>query len=47
MEKGMCNYMLAKDDEAITDFNKAIELDGSLAKAYYFRGQCKNYKGDK
>ena len=40
-------YPLAKDDDAIADFNKAIELKSDLGKAFYYRGQCKNYKGDK
>jgi tetratricopeptide (TPR) repeat protein len=34
-------------DTSIADFDKAIELDPTLAKAYFNRGFAYNRKGDK
>ena len=32
-------------NEAISDFNRAIDLDSNFAKAYYFRGRTHMYYG--
>lgn len=37
-ECGLCRYKLVCFDEAVADYTRAVELDPSLAAAYYNRG---------
>ncbi|MFH0867356.1 MAG: tetratricopeptide repeat protein [Bacteroidota bacterium] len=41
------NFNLKKAKEALNDYNKAIELKPDYADAFYNRGLCKQYLGDK
>ena len=46
LHKGRCHACLSMFKEAITDFNKVIELDEDLFDAYFFRGKCCYLIGD-
>ena len=46
LKRGLNRQAMREHDGAIEDFNKAIELDGNLAKAYAARGVSKEAKGD-
>lgn len=45
--RGLCYYKLRNVDAAISDFNKAIELDGLRPIYYYNLAQCYKSLGDK
>ncbi len=40
--RGMNHYYLAHDIEAISDFEKAIEIKPKYAEAYFYMGVCQN-----
>lgn len=44
---GLCNYKLKNIDAAISNFNKAIEIDGLRPIYYYNLAQCYKSIGDK
>jgi peptidoglycan hydrolase-like protein with peptidoglycan-binding domain len=44
--RGRCFYDQARYDEALADFDRAIELDRKFAAAYYNRGRAHNATGD-
>lgn len=46
LHRGRCHACLSMFKEAITDFNKVIELDDELFDAYFFRGKCSYLIGD-
>ena len=46
LNRGIAYYMLEKDALAMTDLNRAIELDPKSDKAFYFRGKLKKYMKD-
>jgi tetratricopeptide (TPR) repeat protein len=46
VKKGIENIEIGKPDDAINDFNRAIELDPENADAYCNRGYAKSSKGD-
>ena len=43
---GISNYDSENYEEAILDFNKALELEYDLSGVYYFLGQCHYYLSD-
>ena len=46
IERGVTYYMLKKDNLAINDLTKAIMVDSTSAKAYYYRYLVKKNKND-
>lgn len=41
LRKGIELVFQAKHSEALTEFDKAVDFDGSSFEAYYYRGACK------
>ena len=46
LERGVVSFILEKDNLALIDLNKYIELDPNSSRAFYYRGKLKKYMND-
>ena len=46
LERGIAYYQTEKDNLALADLNKAIEMDPKSSRAFYYRGKLKKYTND-
>jgi len=45
-KKGEAEYYSKKYQEAVTDFDKALETDPTNKAAHYYKAMCESYLGD-
>jgi len=45
-ERGTAHYNVGEYDQAILEYNKAIEINPVYHKAYNYRGNCYYHKGE-